>query len=94
MTMSQQMNAFFEMHHIKEQFKKGFEYLIKMNPTAALNINNKNVTINLTAIKYKSTDLNFHAFQAPILQSQKEVGYYALIYTDKAELIDELFVIY
>lgn len=93
MSCSFQSDEFLEKHKIKERLKNSFSCLIEINSATDLDIDDKNITIDLDSIIYKLTELNFHSFQAPITKNKNKIGYYMLIFTDTAELIDELFVI-
>ena len=63
------------------------------NSCGDLNINNKEISINTDNINYNKTTLNFHLFKTPILEKNNEIGYYALEYDSKFQLIDNYFVI-
>ena len=93
MTDVHRINEFIENHNIKNELKSNFERLLKKNSEKELDIADKNITIDSENIEYKKTEFNFHFFQSSILKNQNKKGYYALIYDDNVNLIDELFVI-
>ncbi|MGV0923166.1 hypothetical protein [Empedobacter tilapiae] len=80
-------------YKIKTELDKSFSDLLNSNSCEDLNINNKEISINTANINYNKTTLNFHLFKTPILEKNNEIGYYALEYDSKFQLIDNYFVI-
>lgn len=70
-----------------------FERLLKNTSEKELDISDKNICIDLENIEYKKTEFNFHFFQSSLLKNHNKIGYFALIYDDSVNLIDQLFVI-
>jgi len=93
MTTPLQIKEFIENYKIKTELEKSFIYLLESNSCEDLNIENKDIQINSNNIKYNLRALNFHLFKTSILKENNEIGYYALEYDQKFNLIDNYFVI-
>ncbi len=88
-----EINEFINKHKIQEKILNSFSHLVNSNKIEDLNIENKEVSINIKKIDYKKTELNQHSFQTSILKNKKEIGYYAVIFTNEGNEIDDFFVI-
>lgn len=93
MTNNHEINYFIENHNIKKELKNNFEHLLKNNYATELDIIDKNISLDTENIEYKKTEISYHLFKCSILRDQNGTGYYALIYDDNGNLIDELFLI-
>jgi len=89
MTTAHQIKEFIENYKIKKELKKLFE--INCNNEE---FKNKNYRIEANNIEYERSPLKFHLFKTPILINEKIVGYFAVEYDLKLNLIDDFFVIY
>jgi hypothetical protein len=88
-----EINEFINKHKIQEKILNSFSHLVNSNKIEDLNIENKKVSINIKKIDYKKNELNQHSFQTSILKNKKEIGYYAVIFTNEGNEIDDFFVI-
>jgi len=89
-----QINEFIESNNIKNELVNNFKKLLENNSATDLDLIDKNVVINFREIEYKRTENNFHSFQTSILRNENKIGYYALVYDNDANLIDEFFNIF
>jgi hypothetical protein len=79
---------------IKNELQHGFQAVLDNHSAEELDIEDKNILLDLSGVTYRFTAYGNRLFKAPILRSGKEIGYYALVYTDEGESIDDVFFIY
>ena len=94
MTTTSQIKHLIEKFEIKEKIEKSFLKILEIHTCDDLDIENKNISINIKNIEHFKTELGYNKFQTPLLNNLKnEIGYFALVITDENETIDEYFVI-
>ena len=93
MTTAHQIKEIIKKYKIKTKLEKSFSDFLGSNSCEDLDINDKEIQINSNNINYNHTALNFHLFKTPILKENNEIGYCALEYDSKFQLIDNYFVI-
>ncbi|WP_433811417.1 hypothetical protein [Flavobacterium johnsoniae] len=87
------INEFINKHKIQEKILNSFSHIVNSNKIKDLNIEDKEIPIDIKKIDYKQTELNQHSFQTSILKNKKEIGYYAVFFTNDGNEIDDFFVI-
>lgn len=88
-----EIKEFINKHKIQEKILNSFSHLVNSNKIEDLNIESKEISINIKKIDYKQTELNQHCFQTSILKEKKEIGYYAVVFTNEGNEIDDFFVL-
>ncbi|RZL38892.1 MAG: hypothetical protein EOO96_01925 [Pedobacter sp.] len=89
-----QVCTFIKKYHVKQEMLKLFISLLKNNTIEDLDVTDKKLTLQIEEIEGKLISDNQLLFKAKIIQNNNEIGYYSLIYSNSANLIDEFFVIY
>ena len=94
MTTTSQIKHLIEKFEIQEKIEKSFLKILEIHTCVDLDIENKNISINIKNIEHFKTEFGYNKFQTPILNNLKnEIGYFALVVTNENETIDEYFVI-
>ncbi|UIR54884.1 hypothetical protein LZQ00_11400 [Sphingobacterium sp. SRCM116780] len=91
--INEEINWFIEKYQIKNAIQNNFIHVLKKNSKDELNLKSKDVTIRLYSLSHHKTDLGLHSFQVYIFHKEVKIGYYALSYSIKGELIDDFFVV-
>lgn len=73
---------------------QSFKNILENHTVEDLDIESKDISINLQNIDCFQTELKYRKFQTSILNQQKiKIGYFGLIISKKGEIVDEYFVI-
>jgi hypothetical protein len=88
------MNNLIAAFNIRKQMETLFQNILSNNSCEELDINNKNISLGTSPIRYTRTDFDYHRFEMSILDEDgNRIGYFSLEVTDKNEFIEEYFVI-
>jgi hypothetical protein len=89
-----QIKEFIEFNNVKEILSNSFKSIIENNTYKDLDVSNKNVSINLDYIKYDSKKNPFITFRCEIINQEKTIGFYSVVFEKNGKIIDDFFVIF
>ena len=84
MTTTSQIKHLIEKFEIKEKIEKSFLKILEIHTCDDLDIENKNISINIKNIEHFKTELGYNKFQTPLLNNLKNED--EIIYTQALSL--------
>lgn len=92
--ITEELNILISKFNALELIQNSFKNILTNNTCVELDIDSKNISIDLQGITYTRAELDYHKFQTTIVNNQnKTIGYYAIVITNCNEMIDDYFVI-
>ncbi len=89
-----QIKDFIAIHNVHQTFTKSFNSLLNQNTAEDLNINDKNVSIDVENLEFELPGDDVIAFKSDINRDGNKIGYYRLVFALNGKLLDDYFVIY
>ena len=89
-----QIKEYIESNNVIEILQNSFLSIIENNSCEDLNIESKNVTIEINNIEYVSTKNSLNIFKTKINFNGKAIGYYSLAFQKNGKVEDDFFVIF
>ena len=88
-----QTKYFIDSNNVKEILSNSFKSIVENNTCEDLNLSNKNVSIDLNHIQ---CDLKnpFITFKCKIINQDKTIGFYSVVFEQTGKIIDDFFVIF
>lgn len=88
-----QTKDFIDANNVKEILSNSFKSIVENNTCEDLNLSNKNISIDLNHIQI---DLKnpFITFKCEIINQEKIIGFYSVVFEQTGKIIDDFFVIF
>ena len=89
-----QIKEYIEFNNVKEILSNSFKSIIENNTCEDLDIDNKNISIDLDNIEYDSKKNPLITFKCKIINQDKTIGFYSIVFEQTGKIIDDFFVIF
>lgn len=89
-----QIKEYIEFNNVKEILSNSFKSIIENNSCEDLDVSYKNISIDLNNIEYDSKKNPLITFKCKILNEEKIIGYYSIVFERNRNIIDDFFVIF